>query len=123
MTEFWEWDPRKQMWVYKLLYDQYSYYWDWASCRAGNWIHQNHGFVLVLHKPPKKHHHPPIVWVHAGDKTGFVPRSPLDKTGKPPVNLKYGLFLPTGEAGPTGEVGAGEVFGLRNSLGGRSQTI
>jgi hypothetical protein len=95
VTEFEEWDPQKQTWVYRPLYDQYSYYWDWATCRAGDWLHRNHGFALVIYK--KKHHHAPVVWVHLGKKTGFVPRSPLDKTGKPPVNLKYGVFVPSGK--------------------------
>jgi len=99
VTEFEQWDPKKQQWVHRPLYDRYSYYWDWAACRAGNWMHRNHGFVLVLHKTLPKHRypHPPVVWVHVGNKTGFVPRSPLDKNGQLPANLKYGLFVPSGK--------------------------
>ena len=91
------WDPLRRIWV--VDYTDYlgQDYWNRAGCRAGNWVHRNHGFFLVLHKPTKKHHHPPLAWVHAGNKTGFVPRSPLDKAGKLPVNLKYGLFVPSGK--------------------------
>ena len=95
VTEFEEWDPQKQQWVYRPLLDQYSHYWDWAACRSGDWLHRGHGFQLVIFK--KKHHHPPTCWVKVGKKTGFVPRSPLDKNGEKPVNLKYGLFVPSGK--------------------------
>ncbi|HTZ72576.1 MAG TPA: FecR family protein [Candidatus Aquilonibacter sp.] len=92
------WDPKNKKWV-----EQYQYsgeeYWDWTLCRAGSWIHREHGFVLVLHnkKHHPHHHHPPVCWVRVGGKTGFVPRNPADKKGKPPINLKYGLFVPSGK--------------------------
>ena len=87
------WDERERKWVEHEFTEQY---WDWALCRAGSWIYRSPNYVLVLRK--KKHHHPPICWVRAGNKTGFVPRSPRDEKGKPPFNLKYGLFVPTGRA-------------------------
>lgn len=92
------WDPKKKKWVFVERY-QYSEeeYWDWVLCRAGTWIHREHGFVLVLHKKKRHHHHPPVRWVRVGGKTGFVPRNPADKKGQPPINLKYGLFVPSGK--------------------------
>ncbi|HEX4002431.1 MAG TPA: FecR family protein [Candidatus Acidoferrales bacterium] len=94
------WDPKQQKWV-KLTQQTTSTYWNWASCRAGTWINQGHGFVLVLHKEKKRHHHhhPPVCWVRVNGKTGFVPRDPRDKKGQPPLNLKYGLFVPGGKPG------------------------
>jgi len=94
------WDRKKKMWVEQYQYYSWPQYWDWALCRAGNWIHREHGFVLVLHKEKKyhHHHHPPVCWVRVGNKTGFVPRDPRDKTGRPPINLKYGLFVPSGKS-------------------------
>jgi hypothetical protein len=90
------WDPKKKKWVEQYQYSEPPY-WDWTLCRAGSWIHRGHGFVLVLHKKKPHHHHPPVCWVRVGGKTGFVPRNPADKKGKPPINLKYGLFVPSGK--------------------------
>ena len=99
------WDPNKRKWIPIKQYTTYQY-WDWEECRAGTWIYteqENGGgnFVLVLHheKHHRHHHHPPIRWVRAGGKTGFVPLDPRDKIGKPPINLKYGLFVPSGKPG------------------------
>ena len=98
------WDPNKRKWIRMKQYTTYQY-WDWEECRAGTWIYTEEengsgNFVLVLHheKHHRHHHHPPICWVRAGGKTGFVPRDPRDKAGKPPINLKYGLFIPSGKS-------------------------
>ncbi len=92
------WDPKKKKWVEQDQYYSQEEYWDWTLCRAGTWIHREHGFVLVLHKKrPRHHHHPPVRWVRVAGKTGFVPRNPADKKGQPPINLKYGLFVPSGK--------------------------
>lgn len=100
---FEQWDPKKRKWVELRQYTT-KQYWDWESCRAGEWIYteneENGGnFVLVLHheKHHHHHHHPPVRWVRANGKTGFVPSDPRDKAGKPPLNLKYGLFVPSGK--------------------------
>ncbi|HXX17799.1 MAG TPA: FecR domain-containing protein [Candidatus Acidoferrum sp.] len=96
------WDPRKKVWVEHTFTENNSIeysgslYWNWALCRAGTWIYRNPNYLLVLRK--KKHHHRPVRWVRVGNKTGFVPTSPKDEKGKPPVNLKHGLFVPTGKA-------------------------
>lgn len=103
------WDPKAKKWV-ETDYAQPNWtgppvpirpnwlhpYWDWALCGAGTWMHQGRGYVLVLRK--KIHHHRPVRWVNVGGKVGFVPTSPKDEKGKPPHNLKYGLFVPTGKA-------------------------
>ena len=43
------------------------------------------------------HHHHPVRWVKTGGKVGFVPIHPRDVAGKPPVNLKEGIFRVTGK--------------------------
>jgi FecR protein len=99
------WDPNKRKWIRMKPYT--AQYWDWEECRAGTWIYteeENGGsnFVLVLHHEKHHrhhhHHHPPVCWVRVGGKTGFVPRNPADKKGQPPINLKYGLFVPSGKS-------------------------
>jgi hypothetical protein len=64
----------------------------WPLCYQGNWIRRNKRFVLVV----KHHHHrrPPVAWVRVGKQVGYVPRHPNDVNGKPPVNIKYGIFVP-----------------------------
>lgn len=70
--------------------------WTWGLCRAGSWIYRRGSYVWVA---GRKRHHPPIRWVHAGNTTGYVPRHPNDVSGKRPINLKYGILAPTGDAG------------------------
>ena len=98
-----QFDPIKKRWI--DLYDTTNQYWSWWSCRGGSWIYRNRGFVLVISNRLNKkfRHHPSVVWVRAGNKTGFVPRNPNDQKGKPPINLKYGLFVPAGKSDQKGE--------------------
>ncbi len=103
VEEYDKWDPLKREWVpiQQQTITAEQQYWDWETCRAGTWIHNRSGsFVLVLHKRKggRPHPHPPVRWVHIGNKTGFVPLAPHDKRGRTPVNLKYGLFVPGGKA-------------------------
>jgi len=70
---------------------------NWAVCHAGTWITRNHRYVWVVDH--KRHHHPPVHWVKAGRSTGFVPIHPRDVAGKPPLNLKEGIFAVTGAKG------------------------
>ena len=73
-----------------------NYYpWDWAVCHAGSWIRWQHHYVWVAGS--KRHHHRPIHWVKTGGKVGFVPIHPRDVAGKPPVNLKEGVYRVTGK--------------------------
>jgi hypothetical protein len=93
------WDPKARKWVRLTPYTQYTQstdlYWNWGLCRGGTWIYRNNSFVLVLPRKFKFHHHLPVHWVRVGKATGFVPRNPADKKGQPPLNLKYGLFVPS----------------------------
>jgi hypothetical protein len=70
--------------------------WTWGLCHSGSWIHWHGSYVWVA---GRKRHHPPIRWVYAGNTTGYVPRHPNDVSGKRPINLKYGILAPTGDAG------------------------
>ena len=73
----------------EIVDDGYPY--DWAVCNAGAWLHRGHHYVWVV---GKRHHHPPLHWVKCGRTTGYVPRHPHDVDGKPPLNLKHGIFVP-----------------------------
>jgi hypothetical protein len=67
--------------------------WDWGECYAGSFIYRRRpGYIWVV---GKKHHHPPCRWVRINGRVGYVPRHPLDLRGKPPVNLKYGVLVPS----------------------------
>lgn len=72
-----------------------NYPWDWAVCHAGSWIRWQHHYVWVVGS--KRHHHHPVHWVKTGGKLGFVPIHPRDVAGKPPVNLKEGIYRVTGK--------------------------
>ncbi len=72
--------------------------WSWGYCHAGDFIRLRGRYVLVPHR---KHHHPPVCWVHIGKKIGYVPRHPHDGKGKPPINMKHGVLQPTGKRGGT----------------------
>jgi hypothetical protein len=91
------WDPSRQMYVAgpRLLSAYYPY--EWTVCHAGSWIRREHRYVWVVGR--KRHHHPPVRWVKAGGKVGFVPLHPRDVAGKPPLNLKDGIFHPTDKKG------------------------
>jgi len=71
------------------------YPWDWAVCHAGTWIRWQHHYVWVA--GTKRHHHHPVRWVKTGHGLGFVPIHPRDVAGKPPINLKEGIFRVTGK--------------------------
>jgi len=67
--------------------------WDWGVCHAGGWIRWRHHYVWVA--GTKRHHKPPVRWVKSGRQVGYVPLHPKDVAGKPPINLKDGIILPT----------------------------
>jgi hypothetical protein len=69
--------------------------WEWAICHTGSWIRWQHHYVWVA--GTKRHHHCPVRWVRNGHNVGFVPIHPKDIPGKPPINLKDGLFKMTGK--------------------------
>lgn len=71
--------------------------WEWAICHTGSWIRWQHHYVWVA--GTKRHHHCPVRWVRNGRNVGFVPIHPKDVAGKPPINLKDGLFKMTGKKG------------------------
>jgi hypothetical protein len=77
--------------------------WTWGLCHSGFWAHvprRGRRFTFVV---GRKHHHPPVHWMH-GKKEGnvYVPTHPSDVKGKPPLNLKYGVFK--AKSGPNGPV-------------------
>jgi hypothetical protein len=67
--------------------------WDWAVCHDGGWIRWQHHYVWVA--GTKRHHKPPVRWVKSGRQVGFVPLHPKDAAGKPPINLKDGIIVPS----------------------------
>jgi len=71
--------------------------WDWGVCHAGSWIRWQHRYVWVA--GTKRHHKPPVRWVKSGRQVGFVPIHPKDVAGKPPINMKDGVFLPSRKGG------------------------
>ena len=77
----------------EIVEDDYPY--DWAVCNAGSWLYRQHRYVWVV---GKRHHHPPLHWVKCGHTTGYVPRHPHDVEGKPPLNLKHGIFVPNNKS-------------------------
>ena len=77
----------RRMWGYPYLSGNP---WEWAVCHTGFWIHREHRYVWVAGL--KRHHREPVCWVKNGRLVGFVPKHPNDVTGKPPINLKYGIF-------------------------------
>jgi len=76
------------------------------NCYAGIWVPYRRRYARVI-VPPKKcvghgciHVHTPRpLWVRVGNKVGFVPRHPNDVHGKPPLNLKNGIFFPPAKSG------------------------
>jgi|SRR5579871_26405 len=70
---------------------------DWAVCHSGSWIQREHRYVWVA--GTKRHHHCPVHWVKYGGTKGYVPIHPHDVAGKPPINLKHGVFETSGRKG------------------------
>jgi len=79
-------------------YFGFGYPYDWAVCHAGFWIHRGNRYAWVAGR--HRHHHPPVRWVKAGKNTAFVPLHPRDVLGKPPLNLRHGVFV-IGDKGQT----------------------
>jgi hypothetical protein len=76
--------------------------WTWGLCHSGFWAHVPRRGTRFTFVVGKKHHHPPVHWMH-GKKEGdvYVPAHPSDVKGKPPLNLKYGVFkAKNGPGGP-----------------------
>jgi hypothetical protein len=71
--------------------------WDWTVCHTGSWIRWQHRYVWVV--GTKRHHHPPVRWVKRGREVGYVPIHPRDVAGKPPINMKEGIFKATKKDG------------------------
>jgi hypothetical protein len=67
--------------------------WPWALCYSGAWVHLRGRGTQYTFVVRKKRHHPPVRWVHTRNGDGYVPRHPSDVKGKPPLNLKYGIFV------------------------------
>ncbi len=74
---------------------------DWAICHSGAWIQHNRHYVWVA--GTKRHHHCPVRWVKYGGTKAYVPLHPRDVAGKPPINLKHGVFENTGKRDGTVE--------------------
>jgi hypothetical protein len=87
-----------------ILYSSFAPYaapYDWAVCHTGTWINRQHRYIWVA--GTKRHHICPVRWVKNGPTTGFVPLHPHDVAGKPPINMKYGVFSPSGKKGESVE--------------------
>jgi hypothetical protein len=69
----------------------------WAVCHSGSWIYRERRYVWVA--GTKRHHHCPVHWVKYGGNKGYVPIHPHDVAGKPPINMKHGVFEPSGYKG------------------------
>jgi hypothetical protein len=69
----------------------------WAVCHTGSWIHRGHRYAWVA--GTHRHHHCPVHWVNYGRSKAYVPIHPHDVAGKPPINLKYGVFETSGKKG------------------------
>lgn len=66
--------------------------WTWALCHSGAWVHLRGRGTRYTFVVGKKRHHPPVHWLHTGKEDVYVPRHPGDVKGRPPLNLKYGVF-------------------------------
>lgn len=78
--------------------------WNNIGCYGGEWIYRHGRYLRVIPKsrPVCKgcvRIHPPGHWVRVNGKVGFVPAHPKDEAGKPPVNLKHGIFVPPAKTG------------------------
>lgn len=73
------------------LTDPQLYYpYDWAVCHAGYWIYRQNRYMWVA--GTHKHHRCPVHWVKYQGKLAYVPMHPRDERGKPPVNLRHGIY-------------------------------
>jgi len=71
--------------------------WIWPVCHTGGWIRSHQRYVFVVGR--KHHRRHPGHWIHVHNTVGFVPRHPGDQKGKPPINLKHGVFVPPAKEG------------------------
>jgi hypothetical protein len=53
------------------------------------------GFRDPAPPPNLRRHHKHYVWLRAGKTVGYVPKDPHDRKGQPPINLKYGILVPS----------------------------
>ena len=102
--------------AYYTQYIGYASYWqggpwDWTVCHSGTWIRWNHRYVWVA--GVHRHYHCPVYWVRNGHHEGYVPIHPRDVAGKPPVNLKEGLFQVNGKHSAVMHVDFEEAKGLK----------
>ncbi|MGB6197962.1 MAG: FecR domain-containing protein, partial [Candidatus Acidiferrales bacterium] len=75
--------------------------WPWALCHSGAWVHLHGHATRYTFVVGRKHHHPPVHWIHTKQGNMYVPRHPSDVKGKPPLNLKYGVYeAKNGPLGP-----------------------
>jgi hypothetical protein len=64
----------------------------WGVCHTGSWVHWHKRYVWVA-GTHRHHHWGGVHWVKTKGKTGFVPAHPHDVTGKPPLNIKHGVYV------------------------------
>jgi hypothetical protein len=76
--------------ILRTEFDPSAFPYDWTVCHAGAWIRFHHRYAWVVGR--HRHHTYPVHWVKSHGRTAFVPVHPLDAKGKPPVNLREGLF-------------------------------
>jgi hypothetical protein len=65
-------------------------------CNYGRYYHHDGQVRIVIYH--HRHHHR-VHWVKQNGKVGFVLPHPRDEKGKPPVNLKHGVFLASEKQG------------------------
>lgn len=58
-----------------------------------------HQSTKCVGKKCKPVHPPHPLWARVNGKVGFVPAHPNDVKGKPPLNLKHGIFIPPARPG------------------------
>ncbi|MGA8407259.1 MAG: FecR domain-containing protein [Candidatus Acidiferrales bacterium] len=68
--------------------------WRWPLCHYASWIYRNGRYRAVITSNKCRE---PLHWAKVGKHTGFVPASPADVPGRPPHNLKHGLFVVSGQ--------------------------
>lgn len=98
--------PCDPEWMFDASIDPNWMPYDWGLCSYGWWVPCNRGYAWVApaaqpgprHLRYRAHPYPPVRWVKYGGKRGFVPRNPLDKPGKPPLNREHGVFLVRGRS-------------------------
>jgi hypothetical protein len=65
----------------------------WGVCHTGSWIRRNRRYAWVA--GTHRHHRWGVRWVKVNGKVGYVPVHPHDVTGKPPLNIKHGVYVAT----------------------------